>query len=159
MNRPSNENPRDPVGDYGGGISAKRVHLEDTRMLERALRERWPIPEQYREAIVSRQVRIAVDPGSSAREATSAARCVVSMEGHNLADEHKRIDKRLPDLHAVGGLVEHRVTVAELLEHPEYVEWLREQERQADSLPSDASQNGHAGNGQPVADGPSRHGH
>jgi hypothetical protein len=153
----NDDKPRDPMGDYGGGVSAKRVRLEETRMLERALRERWPIPEHYREAIVTRQIRIAIDPGSSSREATSAARCLVSMEGQNLDDQHKAIDKRMPDLHAVGGLVEHRVTVAELLEHPEYADWLRERERHSDA--GHASANGHAGHGKPVDDGPSRNGH
>lgn len=74
-------------------------------------------------------------------------------------ERHKMLDKRLPDLHAVGGIVEHRISVGELLEQPEYVEWLRQRENQRDSLPGDASQNGHAGNGKPLADGPSRNGH
>ena len=55
----------------------------------------------YREKIVRRQTRIAVDPKLSNREATAAARCVKDMESQNQADEHQPIPKRHEHLHAV----------------------------------------------------------
>ena len=91
----------DSLGDYGGGVSAKRVRMEHTRMIERALREQWPIPDEFREPVVKRQVRIAIDPESSPREATSAARCLVSMQQQNQEAILKAIDKLVPDQHEV----------------------------------------------------------
>ena len=64
--------------------------FRDTRLLERAVRERWPIDHSYLEAVAKRQVKIAVDPESSNRESTSAARCIVSMVGQNQVDEIRR---------------------------------------------------------------------
>lgn len=58
--------------------------IRQTRLLERAVRERWPIDELLRDAIIKRQVSIAIDPKSSPREATSAARCLVQMDALNL---------------------------------------------------------------------------
>ncbi len=95
----NNDEPSEPVGDIGG-LRAKG--LNDTRLLERALRERWPIPDQYREPIINRQVRIAMDPNSSPREATSAARCLVSMEQQNADIALKMLDKLVPDQHEHG---------------------------------------------------------
>ncbi len=54
-----------------------------TRMIERAIRQRWPIPDNFREALVNRQIRIAIDPGSNAREATSAFRAIVHADEIN----------------------------------------------------------------------------
>lgn len=58
--------------------------IRTTRMLERAVREKWPIPDAVREAIIKRQAKIAIDVNSSPREATSAARALISAASHNL---------------------------------------------------------------------------
>jgi hypothetical protein len=131
----------------------------DTRLLERALRERWPIPDQFREPIINRQIRIAMDPASSPREATSAARCLVSMEQQNADIALKMLDKIVPDQHKheVEGEIEHRLTTQELLAQPDYVEYLRKREQNSD--PRLVRTNGHAGNGKPLDDGHSRNGH
>lgn len=70
----------------------------DTRMIERAIRERWPISPAVRDAAVKRMATIAIDPNSSKREATSAFRSLVSADALNMADEHKQI----PDMHVHG---------------------------------------------------------
>ena len=54
-----------------------------TRMLERAVREGWPIPAERRKAIVMRQVE-AAEGADSNREATSAAACLIEMDKVNL---------------------------------------------------------------------------
>ena len=51
--------------------------IRTTRLLERAVRSRWPIPEKYKEAIIKRQVAIAVDAKSKPREASAAARTIL----------------------------------------------------------------------------------
>ena len=63
--------------------------VRTTRMLERAVRSRWPIPEKYKEAIIKRQVAIAVDAKSKPREASAAARTILAADKLNQADEHE----------------------------------------------------------------------
>lgn len=58
--------------------------IRQTRLLERAIRERWPISDGMKKAIMTRQCNIAINPQSSPREATSAARAVLSAVSHNL---------------------------------------------------------------------------
>jgi hypothetical protein len=55
------------------------------------------------------------------------------------------------------GAIAQRITIEQLLETPDYVEWLRERER--DSDPRLIRANGHEGNGKPVDDGHTRNGH
>lgn len=63
--------------------------IRTTRLLERAVRSRWPIPEKYKEAIIKRQVAIAVDAKSKPREASAAARTILAADKLNQADEHE----------------------------------------------------------------------
>tara|TARA_R110000823_G_scaffold303153_1_gene424487 strand:+ start:1473 stop:1802 length:330 start_codon:yes stop_codon:yes gene_type:complete len=67
--------------------------------MAKAIEQRWPISEEYRKAIISRMVRIAVDSKSSNREATAAAKAVMAAELQNQADEHKVIDVRVQTRH------------------------------------------------------------
>ena len=69
--------------------------IRDTRMMARALEQRWPISENARKAIVGRLLRIVADPTSSAREATAASKALLAAEGQNQLDEHKVIDVRV----------------------------------------------------------------
>lgn len=85
------------------------------------------------------------------RVKVEGVKAVVAMERQNQADQHKEADKSRPDLHAVAGVIEQRVTVAELLQEPTYIEYLRERERNSD--PRLVCQNGHQGNGKPLDDG------
>ena len=61
----------------------------DTRMIERAVRNRWPIPDKFREAIIKRQIRVAIDPKSTGREARAAARTIIAADKINLEEEIK----------------------------------------------------------------------
>jgi len=71
--------------------------IRDTRLWEKALRERWPIPEAMRGVIVKTLAKILIDPESSNREKTAAARALmhadaqnIEMEKMNQADEHEQ---------------------------------------------------------------------
>ena len=57
------------------------------RLERRALNQRWPITEEQRRRAIERQVEIATSSGSSNREATSAAACLVKMEQQNQNDD------------------------------------------------------------------------
>lgn len=80
---------------------------QDMRMVERALKARWEIPPEKREALVDRLMQIAgktlvmvptrhgiehID-GPADANAVSAARVLVQMMGQNQADEHAAIPK------------------------------------------------------------------
>lgn len=80
---------------------------QDMRMVERALKARWEIPPEKRQALVDRLMQIAgktlvmvptkhgivhID-GPADANAVSAARVLVQMMGQNQADEHAAIPK------------------------------------------------------------------
>lgn len=67
--------------------------------MAKALKQRWPISDEYRSAIVQRMIRIVASPQSTAREATAAAKALMSAEFQNQQDEHKVVDVRLATRH------------------------------------------------------------
>lgn len=72
--------------------------IRDTRMMQKALEQRWPIKPEYRAAIIARLVKIVADPNSSPREVTAASKALMAAEQQNMADEHKLIDVRTRDI-------------------------------------------------------------
>ena len=74
------------AGGYGGDVEYPTRSM--ARIERQAVKGRWDIPDKYKDGIVNRQVQIAISPESSNREATSAAKCILSMEGQNQTDEH-----------------------------------------------------------------------
>ncbi len=71
--------------------------IRETRLWERALKERWPIPDAMRGVIVKTLAKILIDPEASAREKTAAARALmhadamnIEMEKMHQADEHEQ---------------------------------------------------------------------
>jgi hypothetical protein len=63
--------------------------IRDTRLIERAIRQRWPIPENMRQALIERQIEIATSVEVSPREATSAFNAVMAADKQNQAAEQK----------------------------------------------------------------------
>lgn len=88
----------------------------DTRLLERAVRERWPIPERYKKAIINRQIKIAIDPESSGREARAAARTIIAADKINLEEEIKSTPAIHLHQHSQETIDYDKVPTAELLE-------------------------------------------
>lgn len=96
------DRPSGDDGDRGGGVrgagngqgepsffpaeSPGPGRKQDLRLLETAIKDRWPIPEQYREALVRRLLHIALDPASKEREVLSATRCLLYADRINLGD-------------------------------------------------------------------------
>ena len=71
--------------------------IRETRLWERALKERWPIPEAMRGVIIKSLGKILVDAESSPREKTAAARALMAADQQNIemekmeqADEHEQ---------------------------------------------------------------------
>lgn len=132
-------------GGSGGNCALStedRESVQNTRLLERAVREQWPIPFEMREEVVRRQIDIAIGEESSPRERTSAARCLVSMTQQNQAALFKALDKEVPDLLEIGTSKQQEARSA-ILSDAEYLAY-REQKRLA---PSHSGTNGHAKNG------------
>jgi len=85
-------------GGLGGGTGRG---IRDTRLVERALRERWPIPKALRRPLIERLSEIVRDPGSSPREATSAAKAILTASKINLetiaatikAQDHESVEE------------------------------------------------------------------
>jgi hypothetical protein len=86
-------------------LSDHKQVLTDARLMARAVRERWPIDEEKRAAIVNRLCRIVdaeevatitgdgrqvMDEDKAARNSIAAARVLVSMIGQNQRDEAPR---------------------------------------------------------------------
>ena len=61
----------------------------------KAIIQRWPIKQEYRQAIIARLVKIVADPKSSPREVTAASKALLAAEGQNQTDEHKIVDVEL----------------------------------------------------------------
>ncbi len=71
--------------------------VRQTRLWERALRERWPIKPEYREKIMFSLLAIVADKNASPRERTAAAKALMAADSLNVqqermdqADEHER---------------------------------------------------------------------
>lgn len=73
--------------------------IRDTRMMAKALEQRWPIKPEYREVMIKRLVRVLADPSSSAREVAAASKGLLAAEAQNQSDEHKEIDVRITIRH------------------------------------------------------------
>ena len=59
--------------------------LKDGCKIEReALRLGWNIPDEYKDKIIERQVKIAIDPKATPRESSVAARVIVSANAQNV---------------------------------------------------------------------------
>lgn len=62
--------------------------IRDTRMLEKVIKaavtERYPITAQYREAAVTRCLKVIVDAGAKSREAMSAVRTLAMLDRLNI---------------------------------------------------------------------------
>lgn len=71
------------------GSNPKQVQ-PDAKLIQRAIRQRWPIPEEAKKVIVDRMVGFVTDPLMDADRVTAAARMLVVAEGQNQADDHLR---------------------------------------------------------------------
>ncbi len=71
-------------------LAADNEIASDCRLINRALRERWPVPEAVRERIVNRLVKIIDTEGSepkSDKNAIAAASVIVRMVGQNQKEQ------------------------------------------------------------------------
>jgi hypothetical protein len=90
-----------------GGLGGKTGRgIRDVRLVERALREDWPIPPALRPKLIKRLSKIIQDKTASPREITSACKVVLSASRINLeligvviaAQTHEELEGRLTEL-------------------------------------------------------------
>jgi hypothetical protein len=62
--------------------------VEDLALIQRAVREGWPVPEDVRWAITVGLERI-LDESTDAREVARAARVLIDMDRANMRDEER----------------------------------------------------------------------
>ena len=88
-------------GSLGGGTPRQR--MKDARLVERALRERWPVPQALRRPLIERLGKIAQDPGASPREAVAAARAILAASRINL--ERLGVVARVGEIEEIAALL------------------------------------------------------
>ena len=76
--------------------SLAAVGSRDTRLIQRAIKQGWPIPQEFREALVARQIAIATSEECSPRESTSAFRSLLHANAQNIAVENRPLRKLKP---------------------------------------------------------------
>ena len=52
------------------------------------MRQRWPMPEAFKEAIVKRLMKVVLDKNATHREVTQAIKGLIAAEAQNQKDEH-----------------------------------------------------------------------
>jgi hypothetical protein len=90
-----------------------RLGIRDLRLVERAVREYWPITEAQRAVVIDRLVSLMAEPASTLREVASAARTLLAFSKINLqsvaptvaADAHDDLPLRLALLEAAKSLL------------------------------------------------------
>ena len=70
--------------------------VRDTRLITRAIRQRWPIPADKRAALIDRQIEIATSKDVSPGESTSAFKAVLAANQQNIEAENR--PKRRPPI-------------------------------------------------------------
>jgi len=72
------------------------TNLQDVKMIQRAFEQRWPITDVYRQELVRKLMRIALDPNIKTRESIAAAKALIVADAQNIemeriaqADEHE----------------------------------------------------------------------
>ena len=85
--------------------------IRDTRMLARALEQRWPMSPEYRQSVIRVLMQIALDSNNSPRERTSAAKALISADRNNIEqekiqqnDEHHGDRLDMERLHRIAGV-------------------------------------------------------
>jgi hypothetical protein len=80
------EQPQNGEERGEGGLVERR----DAAIEERAISQRWPIPEKYREPIMKKAIAKLIDPNTSDRNFNQTLNALLKAEAQNQADEHKQ---------------------------------------------------------------------
>lgn len=76
----------EPPGGSGG---ESEFTARDSRMVERAIKGRWPIPDEMREKVPEALSKVITSPGSSQRNKIAAARALLAADSLNMEQEKR----------------------------------------------------------------------
>lgn len=65
----------------------QQEQVQSTRMMSRALKERWPLDPQYRMVIIKRLMQVVASKTSTTREVVSATRALIAADALNLQED------------------------------------------------------------------------
>ena len=68
------------------------MSVKETRLIAKALEQRWPVPNEFRASLIRQMMVIVADKSASPRERTSAFKAILAAEKQNQEDEHKILD-------------------------------------------------------------------
>jgi hypothetical protein len=63
-------------------------NIQDAKLFERAMKQRWKLDDSYKEVIIRKLMKIVMADDATKREVISASRALITAEGQNQADEH-----------------------------------------------------------------------
>jgi hypothetical protein len=130
------KSPDENAGGFGGthaGPVAEAIPhgneelIRNQRIEARALREEWPIKEQYREPLANGQVMIALDPKREPRDRTRAFMALLAANKQNM-DARKPDSDKSPSVTVNVGLQVNQAVQAAVGSEPEYLDWIRQRE-------------------------------
>jgi hypothetical protein len=90
----------------GSGGKHARITTRDVRLIERAIRESWDLPEDTRRAMVARLGAVVLDPQSKLRAVLGASKALAGLSRLNLmvvdvairAEVHEDLVRRFTEL-------------------------------------------------------------
>jgi hypothetical protein len=87
-------NPEESHGGTGGEILADPRHTRaDAKLIQRAIRERWPIPESLRPKMAERLGDIIDNKSTADRDVIAAIRTLVSADRLNIDQERLELER------------------------------------------------------------------
>lgn len=102
-------NSQDPVptqpGGSGGLLSHMRHARDDLKIMERAIRQEWDIPEVLRPQLVPIASKMFLDKYASAKTRIAAGRLILAANAQNLAAQALRQEKDRPGAPNINMLV------------------------------------------------------
>ncbi len=75
-------------GGFGGDVYSEGIKRD--RIENMAIRQRWPIPEKFREPIMNRVITKLLDKNTSLRDFNQTLNALMRADALNQADEHKQ---------------------------------------------------------------------
>ena len=135
--------PSETSGERGNFVTKQEIALE-----QRAIRQQWNIPEELRAEIIDRQLAIASDPETPARDATRAFQAILQANAQNMEQEKR--DLQIPDYH------EHNINAITPEQRKQHIEALIRERINGNGSPATPDvlpANGRGANGHQSSDG------
>ncbi len=87
----NDDNGKNVEGHRGGGelFSRKDNLRSDAKMVQRAIRERWPIDDEKRKPLIDSLFDVALNAENHALARVSAAKAILFAEAQNQKDEYQ----------------------------------------------------------------------